>query len=118
MQSGTIGYWVDQRHAGNAYVAEAVAVVMQFGFEQIALHRLEICIVPRNERSRRIMQKLDIRDEGVAERYLEINGTWEDHVRYGITARSGPSGETSSSPRGSNAHPTGPDEVPFGHPRP
>ena len=20
-----------------------------------------------------------------AERYLEINGTWEDHIRYGIT---------------------------------
>jgi ribosomal-protein-alanine N-acetyltransferase len=58
---------------------------MQFGFEQLALHRLEICIVPRNHRSRRIMEKLDIRDEGVALRYLEINGSWEDHVRYGIT---------------------------------
>ena len=33
----------------------------------------------------RIMEKLQIRDEGVAERYLEINGTWEDHIRYGIT---------------------------------
>jgi ribosomal-protein-alanine N-acetyltransferase len=31
------------------------------------------------------MEKLDIRTEGVAERFLEINGTWEDHVRYGIT---------------------------------
>ena len=27
-----------------------------------------------------------IREEGVAQRFLEINGTWEDHVRYGITA--------------------------------
>ena len=26
------------------------------------------------------------RDEGTAERYLEINGVWEDHVRYAITA--------------------------------
>ena len=31
------------------------------------------------------MEKLDIREEGVAQRYLEINGVWEDHVRYGIT---------------------------------
>jgi ribosomal-protein-alanine N-acetyltransferase len=85
MQSGTIGYWIDQRQAGNSYVAEAVAVVMQFGFEQLSLHRLEICIVPRNDRSRRIMEKLNIRDEGIAQRYLEINGTWEDHIRYGIT---------------------------------
>jgi ribosomal-protein-alanine N-acetyltransferase len=33
-----------------------------------------------------VVEKLKIRDEGIAERYLEINGTWEDHVRYAITA--------------------------------
>jgi ribosomal-protein-alanine N-acetyltransferase len=32
------------------------------------------------------MEKLQIRDEGVAQRCLEINGVWEDHVRYGFTA--------------------------------
>jgi ribosomal-protein-alanine N-acetyltransferase len=85
MQSGTIGYWIDQTHAGHAYVAEAVVVVVQFAFEQLGLHRVEICIVPRNERSRRVMEKLDIREEGVAQRYLEINGVWEDHIRYGLT---------------------------------
>lgn len=85
MQSGTIGYWIDRRHAGQSLVAEAVVVVLQFAFEQLRLHRIEICIVPRNARSHRIMDKLEIRSEGIAERYLEINGTWEDHVRYGIT---------------------------------
>jgi ribosomal-protein-alanine N-acetyltransferase len=86
MQSGTIGYWIDQRQAGNSYIAEAVVVVMRHAFEQLGLHRLEICIVPRNGKSRRVMEKLHIREEGVAVRYLEINGTWEDHVRYGFTA--------------------------------
>ena len=86
MQSGTIGYWIDQRHAGQSYVAEAVVVVLQFAFEQLMLHRIEICIVPRNTRSHRIMEKLQIRDEGVAERYLEINGNWEDHIRFAMTS--------------------------------
>ena len=85
MQSGTIGYWIDQARAGHAYVAEAVVVVVQFAFEQLGLHRVEICIVPRNLRSRRVMEKLGIRDEGLALRYLEINGVWEDHIRYGMT---------------------------------
>lgn len=85
MQSGTIGYWVDQRHAGHAYVAEGVVMLMQFAFEQLGLHRIEICIVPRNVNSRRVMEKLEIREEGIAQRYLEINGVWEDHVRYGMT---------------------------------
>jgi ribosomal-protein-alanine N-acetyltransferase len=31
------------------------------------------------------MEKLGIRDEGIALRYLEIDGAWEDHVRYAIT---------------------------------
>ena len=85
MQSATIGYWIDQAHAGQGYIAEAVVVVLQFAFEQLGLHRVEICIVPRNERSRRIVEKLKIRDEGVALRYLEINGVWEDHIRYAVT---------------------------------
>jgi len=60
-------------------------VLVRFAFEQLQLHRVEICIVPRNQRSRRVVEKLAIREEGVAQRYLEINGTWEDHVRYGFT---------------------------------
>ena len=34
----------------------------------------------------RVAEKLELRNEGVAERYLEINGVWEDHVRYAITS--------------------------------
>jgi len=66
-------------------MSEALVVLAQYAFENLHLHRLEICIIPRNSNSRRVMEKLDIRTEGVAERFLEINGTWEDHVRYGIT---------------------------------
>jgi ribosomal-protein-alanine N-acetyltransferase len=85
MQSGTIGYWIDEAHAGHGYVAEGVVVLARYAFEELRLHRLEVCIIPRNTNSRRVMEKLQIREEGVAERFLEINGTWEDHVRYGIT---------------------------------
>ncbi|HEU5148977.1 MAG TPA: GNAT family protein [Iamia sp.] len=43
-------------------------------------------IIPRNTASRRVPEKLGLRDEGTALRYLEINGVWEDHVRYAIPA--------------------------------
>lgn len=85
-QSGTIGYWIDQRKAGQRYIAEGVVVLAKFAFEQLHLHRLEVCIVPRNRNSRRVMEILEFREEGLAQRFLEINGTWEDHVRYGFTA--------------------------------
>ena len=86
LQTGTIGYWIDQAKAGRGYVAESVVVVFRYAFEQLGLHRVEICIIPRNHNSHRVMQKLAIREEGTALRFLEINGVWEDHVRYGITA--------------------------------
>ncbi|MCX6518731.1 MAG: GNAT family protein [Actinobacteria bacterium] len=84
-QSATIGYWIDKSRAGRSLMSEAVVVLAQYAFEEMRLHRLEICIIPRNVNSRRVMEKLDIRTEGVAERFLEINGVWEDHIRYGIT---------------------------------
>ena len=85
-QSAYVGYWVDESCAGLGYCPEAVVVVARHCFEDLALHRLQISIIPRNKASRRVVEKLDIRDEGVAVRYLEINGTWEDHIRFAITA--------------------------------
>lgn len=85
LQGATIGYWIDRAHAGHSYTSEAVVVLLRFAFEQLQLHRIEICIVPRNTNSRRVVEKLRLRCEGVAERFLEINGTWEDHLRFAIT---------------------------------
>ncbi len=80
-----MGYWIDEKRAGNGYVPEAVVVLARFAFEELRLHRLQISVIPRNDSSRRVMAKLGIREEGTALRYLEINGIWEDHVRYAIT---------------------------------
>lgn len=85
-QSAYVGYWVDERLAGRGYMPESVVVVLRFCFEVLDLHRVQISIIPRNTSSRRVAEKLGLRDEGVAVRYLEINGVWEDHVRYAITA--------------------------------
>lgn len=85
-QNAFIGYWVDEALAGNSLAPESVVVVLRFAFEELGLHRLEIAIVPRNHPSRRVVEKLDLREEGIALRYLEIDGKWEDHIRYAITA--------------------------------
>ena len=45
-----------------------------------------MCIIPRNANSKRVAEKLGLRLEGLAERFLEINGVWEDHLRYAITS--------------------------------
>jgi ribosomal-protein-alanine N-acetyltransferase len=85
-QNAYVGYWIDQAMAGHSYVPEAAVLVFRFAFEELALHRIQVAIIPRNGPSRRVAEKLGLREEGIAFRYLEINGVWEDHVRYAITA--------------------------------
>lgn len=84
-QSAHVGYWVDEQCAGLGFVPEGLVAVFGDIFDRIVLHRLEIAIIPRNTRSVRVVEKLGIRFEGVAERFLEIDGKWEDHARYAIT---------------------------------
>ena len=85
-QNAYVGYWIDRALAGHGYTPEAVVTVFRFGFEDAELHRLQVAVVPRNKPSRRVAEKLALREEGTALRYLEINGRWEDHIRYAITA--------------------------------
>ncbi len=85
-QNAYIGYWIDEAQAGNGYVPEALVAVARFAFEDLRLHRVQVAIIPRNRASRRVVEKLQLRDEGVAVRYLAINGRWEDHIRYALTA--------------------------------
>lgn len=85
-QSSFVGYWVDALHAGHGLVPEGVAVVLRYGFDELHLHRIEAAIVPRNGASRRVADKLGLRNEGLAVRFLQIRGVWEDHVRYAITS--------------------------------
>ena len=85
-QSAHVGYWIDQAHAGRGLVPEALVLVLRHAFEELRLHRVEVAIVPRNRPSRRVAEKLALREEGLARDYLQIRGTWEDHVRYAMTA--------------------------------
>jgi ribosomal-protein-alanine N-acetyltransferase len=84
-QSAHIGYWIDEAHAGQGLVPEALVLMLGLAFEELHLHRVEVAIVPRNAASRRVVEKLGLREEGTAQHYLQIRGVWEDHVRYAIT---------------------------------
>lgn len=85
-QSAFVGYWIDEALAGNGYVPEGVVLLLRYAFEVLNLHRLEAAIVPRNSPSRRVVEKLGLRDEGTSQRFLQIQGVYEDHIRYAMTA--------------------------------
>jgi [ribosomal protein S5]-alanine N-acetyltransferase len=89
---GQIGYWVDQRVAGQGIIPTAVALATDYCFSVMGLHRIEIAIRPENERSLRVVQKLGFRLEGLRPRYLHIDGEWRDHLVFALNAEEVPGG--------------------------
>lgn len=85
VSSGTIGYWIAKRYAGQGIMPIAVALAIDYLFDELHLHRVEIDIRPENEASLRIVQKLGLRQEGLKERFIHIDGAWRDHLVFGIT---------------------------------
>ena len=90
--SAMIGYWVDQAVAGRGVIPTAVALATDHCFGAVGLHRIEINIRPENVASRRVVEKLGFREEGVRERLLHIDGVWCDHLSYALTADEVPQG--------------------------
>lgn len=89
---GQIGYWIDQRFAGRGIVPTAVAMAVDYCFDALALHRIEIAIRPENEKSLRVVHKLGFRLEGTRPRYLHIDGDWRDHLVFALNAEEAPGG--------------------------
>ena len=85
-QNAYLGYWMDATRQGQGLMTEAVRAALGFAFGPLGLHRVQAAVMPRNARSIRVVEKLGLRREGFAERYLQIAGVWEDHVLFAVTA--------------------------------
>ncbi|WP_322760604.1 GNAT family protein [Frankia sp. Cr2] len=92
LNSGHLGYWVDRGYAGRGITPTAVALVVDHCFTAAALHRVEAYVRPENTASRRVVEKLGFREEGLHRRYLAIGGTYRDHISYAITLEDAPEG--------------------------
>ena len=78
--SAFLGYKMDAEYQNKGYMTDAVRLVVRYAFETLGLHRLEANIMPRNAASLRVVKKNGFVAEGLARKYLKINGIWEDHI--------------------------------------
>lgn len=85
-QNATLGYFLDQSHNGKGIMTRAVGEVIRFAFTEAKLHRVQAAVMPRNTGSIKVLAKNRFREEGLSLRYLQINGKWEDHLIFAITA--------------------------------
>jgi ribosomal-protein-alanine N-acetyltransferase len=82
LRGAHIGYWIDRAYAGRGYTTEAVNLMTEYGFSDLALHRIEINLRPENAASRRVAEKAGYVLEGERSRYLHIDGDWRDHLSF------------------------------------
>lgn len=75
-----IGYKLDRQFLNKGYMTQAVRAVVDYAFQSLHLHRIEGNVMPRNMASRRVLEKCGFSEEGLAKKYLKINGVWEDHI--------------------------------------
>ncbi len=75
-----LGYKLAGNEINKGYMTEAVRKGTYIMFHDFGLHRIEANIMPKNKRSLRVVEKLGFHHEGLAYKYLKINGKWEDHI--------------------------------------
>ncbi len=95
MRSAVVGYWVDERYDGRGFTPWAVAMLADSAFEDSTgprLHRLEINVLPENEKSLRVVHKLGLTDEGIRSKYMFVNGQWRDHRSFSLLSDDVPNG--------------------------
>ena len=83
-QCCALGYWIGAPFARQGYMTDAMAALIPFVFGTLGLHRIEAACLPGNEASRNLLTKAGFREEGLAKRYLLINGEWSDHVLFAL----------------------------------
>lgn len=92
VSNAIIGYWISPTVAGKGIMPTAVALVSDYLYNVVGLHRIEIDIRPENAASLRVVQKLGFRFEGLKQRYIHINGSWRDHLAFALTHEEVPKG--------------------------
>jgi ribosomal-protein-alanine N-acetyltransferase len=84
--SVSVGYWVARETAGRGVASAALATVVRAAFTEHGLHRVEAGTLLHNVRSQRVLERNGFERFGMAPRYLNIAGRWQDHYLYQLLA--------------------------------
>lgn len=84
-QRTSVGYWVRRESTRNNFATEATAILLQYLFEGLRLHRVFIQAATDNGASNRVIKKLGFKWEGVLRENERIRDRYLDHNIYGMT---------------------------------
>ncbi|MDI2586700.1 GNAT family protein [Psychrobacillus sp. NEAU-3TGS] len=83
-KTGEIGYIVNPDYWGKGLATETAKVLVDFGFEQLNLHRIFATCDPRNIASAKVLEKTGMVQEGRMREDLLLKDGWRDSFLYSI----------------------------------
>lgn len=81
-KSATIGYSIDEKEQQKGYAKEAVKLILEYAFNTLKLHRIQAATLIDNVKSKSVLKACGFKEIGISEKYLFINGNWEDHCIF------------------------------------
>lgn len=94
-QKAEIGFWLLPEYWGNGIVPEAAALVCNYGFVELGLHRIEAVIESENSNSKKVMARMQFNYEGTLKECENKNGRFISLDRYAKLKTPTPAGNTS-----------------------
>ncbi|WP_020579633.1 GNAT family N-acetyltransferase [Actinopolymorpha alba] len=83
-QRGDVGYVLHPEWWGKGVGTEVAALLIDFGFIHLGLHRIEATAHPDNLGSRRVLEKVGMTYEGHIRDHMLVSGTWRDSLSFAI----------------------------------
>jgi RimJ/RimL family protein N-acetyltransferase len=79
---GELGYVLNRAYWSLGYATEATLRLVQFGFDELDLHRIEATCHPDNRASARVLEKVGFQFEGRLRDHMQARGEWRDSLLY------------------------------------
>ncbi len=79
-----LGYILGRSHWGKGLISQALAAVIEHGFQTLNLHRIWLEIDPRNAASIRVAKKNGFSAEGVQRQSYLLDGAYLDSAYFGM----------------------------------
>ncbi|MDQ2720678.1 MAG: GNAT family N-acetyltransferase [Bacteroidota bacterium] len=81
---GSIGYWIDKNAEGKGIITKSCLKLIDYGFQDINLNRIEIKVSIKNFKSQAIPIKLNFKKEGVLRQAEFVNNEFIDLFLYSM----------------------------------
>ena len=80
-----LGYHIEKEaFKQQGFMKEAIAFVLQYGFEEMDLHRVEALVSPNNVPSLKLVKHFGFQEEGLLKEHYFINDKFEDSLIFGL----------------------------------